>query len=753
MPTLTLTQKIAYNLIVTIAVAVAMIGGVLIWLATQADRQAGEATQRMVQGGLEQNLDFIHRHVNDYAFWEDAWSAANRGDKDWLDGNVGSGVLESKTVSGIAIADPNGLIKFKWEGAINSGRTPEYFPVEVLNLIKTRLHGRVARPEEAQTFYWQIENTVLAYAAQRLTPHADTTQAASADRDLMIFARELSASDVLQMGSPFLINDLAIEAGNYYKVLSKKHISIPVLDLQGKEIALLHWSAPRPGTHLLKAIALPVSVALLVMLLSGSWTTWRASSLAKQLELEKNVATTIAQTDTLTALPNRVGFNDFIDQAEVRELAEMGAFAVWQIDLNNFKSINDSLGHKFGDALLKAIAKLLQTLLPSDTFLARTGSNEFLVVGLGFELVRDASVIACHIASTLSKGLMIEGHNFDVSSAVCYAVATAKALQPQDVIQRAGLAMAEAKSRRFNGVMVYDQALESALLETQAIEVVLRRAISEDGFCVHYQPIFNAETGRIDHAEALVRLAPELGVSFGPDKFIAVAEKTGLIQDIGLIVLKQVVRDALYLPDLKIGVNVSPVQLLNSNFVETAADIVKKGGLLPSNIAFELTEGVLVDSPDLARRQLQALKQYGFEIYLDDFGSGFSSIGYLKQFPFDALKIDRSVVQAAFESEQGHASLKAIASLASAMNMSIFAEGIENQEEFDLLAKLGCRWLQGWHIGKPVIASGLRTAIDSFVLSNRSANVLRRKAAEMRAYLPVGFDERESNLTNTQLAG
>jgi EAL domain-containing protein (putative c-di-GMP-specific phosphodiesterase class I) len=293
------------------------------------------------------------------------------------------------------------------------------------------------------------------------------------------------------------------------------------------------------------------------------------------------------------------------------------------------------------------------------------------------------------------------------------------------VVRRADLAMYHVKESRLADAREYDIAMDDELAAFRTLEAALKLALPRNEFSVVYQPILQLRTGAIDHVEALLRFdSRDLG-SVPPDRFIPVAEKTGLIQEIGLHVLESVCQDMARWPGVTVSVNISPVQLLNANFVRLASEIVARHGISPSSIIFELTEGVLIDSPHNARIQLDALKAAGFSIFLDDFGSGFSSIGYLSQFPFDGVKIDKSLVQGV-DASQSKTVLDSIIAMAGAMKLEVVAEGVETEEQRERLTKSDCGWMQGYLISRPLPVS----AVSPF-LAESQLGALRQTHARM----------------------
>jgi EAL domain-containing protein (putative c-di-GMP-specific phosphodiesterase class I) len=265
--------------------------------------------------------------------------------------------------------------------------------------------------------------------------------------------------------------------------------------------------------------------------------------------------------------------------------------------------------------------------------------------------------------------------------------------------------MYHAKAAAERDAVIYHPTMETGALEKKQVETGLRRAIEQGELQVYYQPVVRAADLGMVCVEALVRwTSPEFG-AVSPALFIPVAEETGLIHDIGTFVIDRACRDLLRWPDLKVAINISPVQLREPNFANDLLAIVERHGLCPYQFELELTEGILVSNPTIAKRKLATLKDLGFVLALDDFGTGFSSIGYLRQFPFDILKVDRSFVRDIGINQTANALIQSLVSLGDAMNLDVIAEGIENEDQLRLLRLVQCEYVQGFHISRPVPAA------------------------------------------------
>ncbi len=424
--------------------------------------------------------------------------------------------------------------------------------------------------------------------------------------------------------------------------------------------------------------------------------------MALDLAKSERHAVEAARTNSLTGLINRHGFNQ-LTEVLCADSGE-GSLGIVYLDVNGFKGVNDSIGHHGGDDLVKALAARFLEVLPQDSSLARVGGDEFAVLLSGYDTRRKVMPIASALMRAVDLPFSISGFEFHVTVAVGYAVEH-YSIGAEEVLRRADLAMYHAKGAGDREPVAYHPNMEVGALEKKQIERALRPALERGELTVAYQPIVRASDHKVVGLEALVRW-PSCELGFvDPSLFISVAEETGLIHDLGRYVVERVCKDAKLWPDVTIAINVSPVQLRDPGFADDMHALVTGFGIAPERIELELTEGILVKNPTLAKRKLDRLKEVGFKLSLDDFGTGFSSIGYLRQFPFDKLKIDRCFVREIGLNPTANALIQSLVCLGEAMDLSVVAEGIETKTQLDLLRMLRCEFIQGYYFSKPVPAA------------------------------------------------
>jgi diguanylate cyclase (GGDEF)-like protein/PAS domain S-box-containing protein len=416
--------------------------------------------------------------------------------------------------------------------------------------------------------------------------------------------------------------------------------------------------------------------------------------------------------DELTGLPNRALFMDRLRQSMDRSRREPERLtAVLFLDLDRFKIVNDSLGHLVGDDLLIQIASSLAgALRPSDT-IARVGGDEFAILLEGGRDVSDAVRVADRIHERLASPINLGGHEIFATASIGIAVHTPEYERPEDLLRDADTAMYRAKSSGRACHVVFNRVMHRFVMARLQLETDLRRAVERGQLRVYYQPFFDLATDEVTGFEALLRWHhPRRGLLL-PEEFLSVAEETGLIVPMGRFVLlegcRQIREMQIKHPEigaLKLSVNLSNKQFFQSDLFTQVEEALATSGLDPGCLGLEITEGVIIRHADSAATRFSRLKSLGVQLYLDDFGKGYSSLNYLHRFPMDILKIDRSFVSRIDEAEGNLAIVRAIVTLAHQLGMEVVAEGLQTEEQRVKLRSLGCEYGQGFFLSEPVPA-------------------------------------------------
>jgi diguanylate cyclase (GGDEF)-like protein/PAS domain S-box-containing protein len=403
----------------------------------------------------------------------------------------------------------------------------------------------------------------------------------------------------------------------------------------------------------------------------------------------------LAHYDALTDLPNRVLFREQIER-ELQKAVGGEKFALLYIDIDEFKGINDSLGHHVGDELLKTIAARIKSCIKPTDLIARLGGDEFAVIQTAVGSVADATEFVTRIHDAIRQPCQCLGHHLSTDASIGIALAPQDGTDLDQLIKNADLAMYAAKAEGRRTHRFFEPAMDARAKARLTMEQDLRQAMVDGGFEIHYQPLLDLRSNEVTGCEALLRWRhPERGM-VSPAEFIPLAEDTGLINELGDWVLQTACAEAATWPHhIRLAVNVSPIQLKNQTLALRIASALAASGLTPSRLEIEITEAVLIHDDETALAILHQLRAIGVRIALDDFGTGFSSLSYLKRFPFDKIKIDRCFVSD-IEVDGSAAIVQAVVNIAAARNMTTTAEGVETEQQREILRKLGCTEMQGY---------------------------------------------------------
>ena len=416
----------------------------------------------------------------------------------------------------------------------------------------------------------------------------------------------------------------------------------------------------------------------------------------------------LALHDDLTGLANRHAFTEHLRERMGLTGDPVRRIALFYLDLDDFKAINDTFGHRTADAILCEVGWRLKSQLREADLVARLAADEFAIViesalGDGMLIERGHRLLAA-----MREPFLVEDRLIEVSGSVGIARCSEEACEAEELVRRADLAIVAAKAKGRGQLALFDRALDAKVQQRRRTEQDLRVALLEGGLRVHYQPVIDIATGRTTAYEALVRWDhPERGM-LPPDEFLAIAEETGLIVPLGEFVIRQALTEmAGWKGNFRLSINLSPSQIRSVDLLPTIADALAATGFDPSRIEFEITEHVILQADSSATATLDRLRASGIKIALDDFGTGYSSLSYLRRFPFDRIKIDRSFVKDLTTSASSRAIVSTVIALGRSLGMQVTAEGIEDRAQLQILGELGCDEAQGYLILEPLAASEL----------------------------------------------
>ena len=435
----------------------------------------------------------------------------------------------------------------------------------------------------------------------------------------------------------------------------------------------------------------------------GGWLGTHEDITERQRSEER--ITHMARHDALTDLPNRVLLRERLEH-ELKRVKRGECLAVLCLDLDQFKSINDALGHPIGDELLKLVADRLRGCTREPDTVARLGGDEFAIIMTQLNQATDAASLAKRIRESIVKPYQIEGHTIVTDISIGISVAPFDAIDADPLLRNADMALYGAKADGRGTYRFFEPEMNTRMKARRELEMDLRRALVGKEFELHYQPLVSLESNDVNAFEALLRWNhPKRGL-ISPADFIPIAEETGLIVPLGEFVLRVACADAATWPDdVCVAVNLSSVQFKNPNLVATVFQALDASGLAPQRLELEITESVLLQNSETTLATLHELRARGVRISLDDFGTGYSSLSYLRSFPFDKIKIDRSFVAELATREDSMAIIRAVTGLGRSLGITTTAEGVENDAQLELLRREGCTQAQGYLFSTPRPAS------------------------------------------------
>jgi len=513
------------------------------------------------------------------------------------------------------------------------------------------------------------------------------------------------------------VDDEAAAAGDYV---------FPLSDPQGRPIARFAWTPQQPGAEIVHSVVPFVAVALAGFALLAGLVLRHMRRTAETIAAGESRLRHLALHDPLCGLPNRIFFGERLE-AMIEKVRQGGlTAAVFYIDLDHFKDVNDTLGHPVGDELIRSVTQRLSRTLRGDDLVARLGGDEFAVITSGGFDHATLQAIASRMIATLCAPYSIANQTIVIGASVGIAVIDESVGGAPDVMRHADLALYRAKNEGRNRACIYDSAMDADLLKRKLLENELRTAIENDELRVAYQPIVNNSGETVVGVEALCRWTHPVRGEITPAEFIPIAEHSGLIIALGEQVLRRACLDAKAWPGITVAVNVSPLQFRRTDFVDVVERILAETDFDPTRLELEVTESTLLGAVETAELAMFRLKALGVRLALDDFGTGYSSLLYLRRFPFDKLKIDSSFVRSIERAADAAAIVHAVVSLGRGLGMKVTAEGVETAEQQLFLRAAGVHSMQGYRFGRPGSAAEFSARVarpDSFRIADDDSSL------------------------------
>ena len=695
--------------IAALSVGAFLVSTVILWLAfyfigQSMDQRAKDYSIQSVKTRILSLQEQVKIIAADYNNWDSVYIAAQEGRIDFLRESYGITAIRGEVFSYCLMFGGPFPEPISWTE--NGGDIPSrsFLPDPILKVIEENVESLDYSRRETFDSFWVLDENLVMLSASLLLPEFPNAEANNHQHEAnAIIGKKLEQGKLTSISNELMIDQLKIT----FDSAPVDGVFLPLNGPDSKPVAFLSWNPPKPGSELVSKTAPVIASINFLFIIIGIVITRRVNRNAYGLIEGEAEASGLARTDSLTGIPNRRHLMEYVAEINGRQDQQHAAIAV---DLDRFKQVNDLVGHKGGDAYICEFSRKLLAVVDDRTFIARLGGDEFAII---LESQEDVAGLCerkiGQLKFAMKDGFKYNGYHFDMSASFGYAVRESLLITSEllpdmhETMRRADKAMYYAKSHRFQDACVYGLAMDAADKMAGAIEKALRTAINNPNeFKVLYQPIVSCSfPAKLVYSEALLRWkSPSLG-SVGPDQFIPVAESTGIIVQLGWIVLDLVCQDLQANQDLSVSINLSPAQILSEGFAVEFSDRVMQRGINPSKIKIELTETIAVKDEDFVWKALNILRQFGFSMSLDDFGTGFSSIGYLQKMPFDAIKIDRSIMGNIFKGAYDFCIIRAIITLAHSMGKIVVAEGVETQEQLDRLRELGCDLVQGYLVDRP----------------------------------------------------
>jgi diguanylate cyclase (GGDEF)-like protein len=704
-------------LLAFVAMVVAAASGLT--LIAQFDEAAVAREQIVVANGLRGKVGEVAHLTVTELDWDDAVrNLDNRFDPTWALHNIGEYFWQNDRFAASFILRPDGVPAFAtWRGEAAPPDAYAPYAAEAAPLIATlraaearrgALAGKSARelseaPPILASTLATVGGSTCILTATLVQPDFGTALPKGSRAPIVINAMVIDADFLRALAARFLLQNLQLHAGTFHAEPAAAGITLA--NSRGEPVATLSWAPERPGSALLKKNGLPM-LGILSLLAAGILLLYRrAEGIAGKLVTSEARATHLAYHDALTGLPNRVLFNDRLSHALSRMRRANDVLAVYCIDLDRFKLINDTFGHHVGDELIKRVGRMMQAQCRTSDTVARMSGDEFAIIQSDAS-VAAAAMLAGRLTELLREPIELDVGRVFIGCTIGIAIVSDPGPQPADILRQADMALYRAKEQAKGSYCFFEPEMDSAIKTRRALEADLRTALAEGGLYLAYQPQVNDRTG-ITGVEALLRWRhPERG-ELSPAFFVGIAEECGLIIDLGMFALRRAFEDSKRWKHLKVAINISPKQLRMKDFAAKVVALAQEVGVEPRQFELEITEGFLLDDDPETHVVLNRLREAGFDLALDDFGTGYSSLSYLHRYPINRIKIDRSFVANLGMAEEAEEFITAIVRLARALKLSVIAEGVETPSQHSCLSEAGCPDMQGYLFGKPVSADDI----------------------------------------------
>ncbi|MCK0210006.1 bifunctional diguanylate cyclase/phosphodiesterase [Starkeya koreensis] len=698
-----------------ILAAVLVMGAFALVAAERIDAAARERGDRLVTDALQRRAALLERDLSSFAHWDESvLRTAYFLDEEWVHENFGKWLYNTQRHDRSYIVLETGPAYASIDGVATDVASAPYDAEAIaplvqgvtaafrdqLQAVRTLQQGEPRGRDNPPVFragYMRVEGRPALVAAISILPD---------------YGRVVSPSRVPPVAVTVLFLDrrfLSDLVGELHVVMprvsdeppepGRQGVAIPFQDRQTRA-AWLTWEPQNPGSDLLSAL-LPALMGTAALLLAvAAIVLWYARRATKELTESEELASRLAYTDPLCGLANRAMLMRTLDE-RLRRVDSTHRLALLFLDLDGFKDINDTLGHHVGDLLLAEMGQRLARLPFRDALASRFGGDEFVIL-ISAETDAEISEAGERILDAIRQPVCVGGQTLVVNGSIGCTVAPDHGVDAIELIRLADIAVYRAKAEGRGNVQIFAPSMEREVMRRRDLEVDLRRALAEGELTIYYQPQFAVDGEVVVGFEALVRwLQPERGI-VSPGEFVPIAEQTGLITELDMWVLRNACAQARDWGGVKLAVNLSPVDFRRRDLDQQVKQILDETGFPADRLEIEITENLLFGNQPEAFASLAALRRMGIRVALDDFGSGYSSLGYIRRFRVDTIKIDRSFTQNIGQSDDAAAIIDCVVRLARALAITVTAEGVETREQLRYLQSVGCHHVQGFLLAGPV---------------------------------------------------
>lgn len=731
----TTTPRLAAIVGSLLTVCGAFLIGMIAYLAWSLNASELAAERSRVDNAFDQSIASVLDQQRSVAWWDDAVIKITRNfDPEFVESNFGLFLTETYSQDEVFILDTENRPVYSHfddrptseneiashleqvsqvvQGVRNGGRTflkrrPDVFLDRQVGYDKL---GGVRTSAGWFSAILPIDGKPSIVTAITISPNVDQSLIAPTPF-LLVSIVNIDQAYLDSIGRSLLIPSLRLEPTD---PRSGNMPSQPFVMDDGQIGGYLTWTSSKPGRPLLTTVLPLVVLFVVTMGALSARMLRRLTGASDKLVRQAAAASHDASHDSLSSLPNRSAFGRHVDALRSASLQEEGSVILaGYLDIDRFKEINDTLGHRTGDRLIREFGLRLRSSLLADDFLARVGGDEFAILRYVRPAVEKKS-LDLMLNEALATPIAVDGHEIAVTASMGLAEMPRHGGTSEELMRNADIALYQAKARGRNQTVAFSEEMAEEMVTRRRIELHLANAVELGQLELHYQPIVDSCSGLVSGAEALLRWShPELG-PVPPAVFIPVAEEAGLMPKIGEWVFREAIRQSMAWPHLDMAINLSPAQFRHVDVETQLADILRTTSADPGRIVLEITEGLLLDPSPRTRRTLDALRRSGFRVALDDFGTGYSSLGYLVEFGFDKLKIDRSFVSGMADTESAKTIVRSVVQMGHALGMEVVAEGVETQSEEAVMRTLGCDQMQGYLFSRPLAPAAFIAFVTTY---------------------------------------